>query len=232
MRLCTRKIFVVVLLTVGCGDTALDQQPGEEIPISGGSISSTSGGQVSSRAISGAPTMLAVRPSTPVAIEITWTDAAVNELIYEIERCSGTDCIDFLPVSRSPLASNTTSYTEEGLSPATIYRFRVRTTNRNGSSAWVLSENISTLMLPNTAIAASESTASSIALTWASTPSSYTSVEIERCEGVDCLDYRPTFNSPYMTSAKSTHTEPGLAVATIYRFRIRSVSDTTATSWL
>lgn len=232
MRLCTEIIIALFLLSTGCGAPESDQQPGEEIPISGDSAGSGVARQVSSRAISAAPTNLTVASNSPTSIDLTWEDAAVNELIYEIERCDGVGCVDFLPVARSPLAADTISHSEQDLSPDSIYKFQVRTTNRNGSSAWLVSEEVSTLLLPNSALATTATTASSIALGWTATASGFTGVEIERCEGVDCTDFKPIFNSPFTTTTMNTHTELGLTAATTYRFRIRSVSASTMTAWL
>lgn len=228
MRTIWQTLLILLLANFACGGDEVDQQPGEEVPISGGGAG---GRQISSRAISAAPSDLVIGDKTPQSIDFSWTDNAVNELIYEIERCEGADCEEFLPVERSPLAADTVSHSELELTPDTIYKFRLRTTNKNGSSEWLLSENVATFLLPISALTA-EAAASTISLTWATTVSPYTHVEIERCEGIDCTDFRSVFNSPFTSTDMTSYTEAGLNPSSSYRFRVRCATTSTSTAWL
>jgi hypothetical protein len=228
MRTIWQNLLILLLANFACGGDEVDQQPGEEVPISGGGAG---GRQISSRAISAAPSDLVIGDKTPTSIDFSWTDNAVNELIYEIERCTGADCEEFLPVTRSPLAADAVSHSELELDPDTIYKFRIRTTNKNGSSDWLLSDNVASLLLPISGLT-SEAAASTISLSWTTTVSPYTQVEIERCEGTDCTDFRAIFNSPFSSTDMTSYTEAGLNPSSSYRFRVRCATASTSTAWL
>ncbi len=120
-----------------------DDSDGGGVVVPIGSVAGGTSG-TSSRSVSSAPTDLVVQDTTSESIAISWTDTATNELIYEVEKCAGSGCESFEAVAKSPFAADTTSVTEEGLEPATVYRFRVRTTNGNGSSDWLTSDDINT----------------------------------------------------------------------------------------
>lgn len=90
------------------------------------------------------PSALTVGTTTGTAITISWTDNATNETAYAVERCSGASCSSYSAVSASPLAANSTTHTETGLSTSTVYRFRVKATNSFGSSSYITSSDITT----------------------------------------------------------------------------------------
>jgi hypothetical protein len=88
-----------------------------------------------------APTGVTVAPAGTRMVAVTWTDIAVNETSYEVQRCRlfGTRC-SFSNVATG-LAANTISYTNT-VSSAGTYRFRVRARNASGTSAYGTSGNI------------------------------------------------------------------------------------------
>ncbi|HWP81242.1 MAG TPA: FG-GAP-like repeat-containing protein [Bacteroidota bacterium] len=70
------------------------------------------------------PTNLVVTPISATQMTLTWTDNAINENGYQIERRQGiTGNYEALPTLPP---ANTTSYTDGGLSPGTTYFYRVR----------------------------------------------------------------------------------------------------------
>ncbi len=217
-------------LLLSCAEEKQDEQAGEEIPVSGGVISSGGGRAISSRAIAAAPTDIVLSSRSANILNISWTDAASNELIYEIEMCTGVDCENFEAVARSPLPADSVTHSESGLLPSTAYRFRVRT-NRNGSSAWLTSENIWTELDPNTSLTLTEASPTTLSIAWTPTSSTHNSVAIERCEGTECEDFRPLFGSPF-SAPLSAKTEAGLSVNTVYRFRVKAISETSESAWL
>lgn len=175
------------------------------------------------------PTDLKAGVRTANSIEILWTDLATDELFYEVGFCQGVDCAEFQ--ASSPLAANKTSYLQASLEPNTSYRFRVRTTNAYGSSAWAVSPNVMTQLSPLTNFAVTQLLNSVISIAWTAGSDSYTKVEIERCTELSCTSFRPVYGSPF-DAPKTNHTEGGLAPESINRFRIRVLSEGTDSAWL
>ncbi len=88
------------------------------------------------------PSALSVGTITSTAITISWTDNSSSETAYIVERCSGASCTNFAQVASK--AADSTSHTESGLTAATVYRFRVKSTNSFGSSEYMTSSDITT----------------------------------------------------------------------------------------
>ena len=83
----------------------------------------------------------------------------------------------------------------------------------------------------DTTLTAVATSTASIDLAWSSTSSPYTGVEIQRCSGAGCTDFKSVFGSPF-TGVKTQHSEAGLTSGTKYRFRVRSINATTSAPWL
>jgi hypothetical protein len=224
-------LIIWIALLLSCSEEKQGEEAGEEIPATGGGISSGGNQGVSSRAIASAPTGFTFSSNTADSIKFTWTDTASNELIYEVEMCSGQDCETFEPVPGSPLPADSIEHEELALLPASAFRFRIRATNRNGSSNWLSSGNVWTKLAQNSEFNLIEATPSSLTFSWTSSSSDHESVAIERCQGADCTNFQALFGSPFDApiSAKS---EAGLSADTIYRYRVKAISETTESAWL
>ncbi len=98
----------------------------------------------SSSLLSQAPTGFTEGTVTSSTIRFSWTDFSADESGFDVEQCTGADCTDFSPVADSPLVANSSSYTATGLTPVTVYRFRVRSINTFGASDWLTSDNLTT----------------------------------------------------------------------------------------
>jgi len=64
-------------------------------------------------------------------VKLTWTDRSSNESGFEIERATGTT---FTRIATAP--ANTTTFTDTGLQPATLYNYRLRAINSGGPSPY------------------------------------------------------------------------------------------------
>jgi len=81
-------------------------------------------------------------------IDLTWTDNAVTEDGFRIERCTGVvnvTCADADFAQIAQTGPNTTTYSDTGLSAATAYSYRVRAFNGAGNSAY---SNAATAITP------------------------------------------------------------------------------------
>ena len=81
-----------------------------------------------------APTNLVATVISKSQISLTWTDNATNEDGFEIERCKGATCTNFVQIAT--VGVNTTSYSNTGLTANTTYRYRVRAYNASGTSGY------------------------------------------------------------------------------------------------
>jgi hypothetical protein len=88
-----------------------------------------------------APTSLVATAATDTQINLTWTDNANNESGFEIERSPDGSTWAL----RATVGANTTSYSDTGLTPNTIYYYRVRAYNANGYSAYSNTASATTL---------------------------------------------------------------------------------------
>lgn len=80
-----------------------------------------------------APTGLNASAASSTRIDHSWTDNATNETSYKIERSSSSSG----PWTQiATTGSNTTSYSDIGLTPQTTYHYRVRASNAAGDSAY------------------------------------------------------------------------------------------------
>ena len=81
-----------------------------------------------------APTGLAGSATGTSQIRITWLNGAGIQDAVKIERCRGIFCTSFALVAT--VSGTSTAYTDSGLSRNTAYRYRVRSHNSTGDSAY------------------------------------------------------------------------------------------------
>jgi len=79
-----------------------------------------------------APSNAAATATSSSTIDVSWTDNAVTETGFEVER--STDGINFAPLATT--GADTVSFTDSGLSAQTTYHYRVRAINTAGASSW------------------------------------------------------------------------------------------------
>ena len=78
-----------------------------------------------------APTNLVATAISSSQIALSWTDNANNETGFQIQR--STNGVNFTLIAT--LGANVTTYTDNGLTAATTYYYRVRAFNASGNSA-------------------------------------------------------------------------------------------------
>jgi hypothetical protein len=182
----------------------------------------------------GDPTSLSVSGLSDTSLNLNWVDNATNELLYVIERCTGSGCTGFAAISNSPRPANTTTLAVTGLVQATIYRFRVRAENSYGESAWLttgdVTTNASTVSAP-TSLVIGTKTSTSVQISWTDNATNETEYQVERCTGAGCTSFTPVTASPLGANA-TTHTESPLSASTVYRFRVRAASAVNQSTYL
>lgn len=71
-------------------------------------------------------------------LRLTWTDVAINETGYEIERAPNANGVPGTYAPLATLGANVSIFTDVGLTPNTRYWYRVRAINEGGTSAWAV----------------------------------------------------------------------------------------------
>ena len=216
---------------------------GLEIPVLSGSpnvVTKKTMEQTGAPAAPGTPTVTA----TTTSITLTWTAPATNGgtlASYSIERQEARGAFasvtaDPVPVSDlivnvSP-AGTSTSYTDEGLSPATDYSYRLRAINQGGLSSGP-SPAVSKKTMEQTGapaapgdLQATNIGATRITLTW-DTPvdpgnTALDTYSIERRIGIGAFE--PLTPNPPLTGTSTSYTDTGLSPSITYSYRVRAIN--------
>ena len=164
-----------------------------------------------------APSGLVTVARTGLRIDLSWTDNATNETRFEVERCSGEGCTDFVKIATR--GANAADYSDAGLTPSTSYSYRVRAGNSGGTSDY---SNVSNTATPAALAAPSNLTAtgasfSQINLTWTDPGPTETGSNIERCLGAGCADFAWIGS---VGANVTSYSDNGLSVSTAYRYRV------------
>jgi hypothetical protein len=152
---------------------------------------------------------------------LTWTDNAANEFWYEIERCNGAGCANFVKVAQT-YGENATSFEDETVTPGATYTYRVRAVGFMGASGYTNPFTITiTQILPPAAptnLSAAPSGAN-IVLTWQDNATDEIAYYVERCQGAGCADFMgydaAGVNATSLTDYSVT---PGVS----YSYRVRA----------
>ena len=80
------------------------------------------------------PSDLGASAASRSQINLSWNDNSSNEAGFSIERCAGQSCTDFAQVAQ--VGPNVRFYADAGLTKNTVYRYRVRAFNADGSSGY------------------------------------------------------------------------------------------------
>jgi fibronectin type 3 domain-containing protein len=166
-----------------------------------------------------APTNLAATV-TGANVALSWTGSTDNVGVtaYQVERCQGNGCSNFVLIA----APTTTTYNDNGLAAGT-YSYRVRAVDAaNNASPY---SNVAPAVVPDvtppSAPANLSATASggTINLSWTAATDNVgvTGYQVERCQGTGCSVFAQ-IASPTATSYSDT----GLAVGS-YSYRVRAV---------
>jgi FtsP/CotA-like multicopper oxidase with cupredoxin domain len=134
-----------------------------------------------------APTNLTGALKTGPKINLTWTDNALNESVFVLERAEAGG--PFVQIATVPASNNTgnVSFTDTTIKPATMpvtYSYRVKAVNPIGESAWSNTASVTVqVAVPPTApsnLAATLVAGPKINMTFKDTATNETSFEVER----------------------------------------------------
>ncbi|HZF18150.1 MAG TPA: LamG-like jellyroll fold domain-containing protein [Burkholderiales bacterium] len=171
-----------------------------------------------------APSVISATVVSASEIDLSWTASTDNVGVtgYQVDRCTGVSCTNFVQVA----TSTTPSYNDLGLAGSTTYRYRARAVDAAGNvSANSSIVNATTLAVPDTTppsvptgLTATSTSPTQVVLAWiASTDNvGVTGYIVERCTGTPC---------PWVqigTTTATSFTDTGLTPATTYSYWVRA----------
>lgn len=171
------------------------------------------------------PTSLTVSMMTEARVRLTWTDNSGGTAGYEIWRKIGAG--DWTRLAAVPPPAST--FTDTGVSPSTVYTYRVRATRADGTtSAWSSEAGLTTPAAPAapTGLTAQATGPTQVSLSWGSTPLNATAIELYRRSSSEGWKLVAVLG-PNATGYTDRALQPG----TSYTYRARAANDYFASGW-
>jgi fibronectin type 3 domain-containing protein len=159
-------------------------------------------------------------------IDLAWGASTDNVGVtgYSIERCSGSGCSNFAPVT----TVTGTTYKDTALSSGTSYSYRVRATDAAGNfSPYTNTATQSTPAVDTQAptqpgtLSASAVSASEVDLSWGASTDNVgvTGYLIERCSSASCTNFAQIAAT---TGTGTTYKDMSVNASTTYSYRVRA----------
>jgi hypothetical protein len=159
------------------------------------------------------PVAFAATPASSTQINLTWT-AAPGATGTRVERCSGSGCTNFAQIAQLTAAA----LANVSLTPATLYRYRVRAYNAGGASAYSPVVEATTPPVIPGGLTVRTISAAEVSVRWSDTVGE-TGFQLERCAGTGCTNFAVVGQ----TSANViTFSNGALSSGTRYRYRVRA----------
>ncbi|MGV8136630.1 MAG: fibronectin type III domain-containing protein [Mangrovibacterium sp.] len=166
-----------------------------------------------------APVNLIAKGSSTSSIDLSWQDMSNNETGFEIERSSNG--IDFTRIST--VEAGKTAYTDNELSSATKYYFRVRATGPAGSSEYTnvadaTTGSDATVPVAPETLKATATYSTFVSLSWRDNSNNETGFEIER--SLDGTAF--TLLTTVAPNSSAYKDENDVTPSTTYYYRVRA----------
>ncbi len=166
------------------------------------------------------PQDVAVEALSHNSLQVSWTDASAGETGFKIERSGETGGFTLIHTT----AGDVTTFSDTGLNAATIYRYRVRSTNGGCDSVYSTVATGQTRDSPPVApsgLTARGVSDTRIELSWTDNSDNETGFKIERRRGS---------NDPFtlletVEADATTFADTNLQHSTTYTYRVRATSD-------
>jgi len=170
--------------------------------------------------VPGIPTSLTATTVTATQIDLAWTDNAVNEDGFIIERCEGGACTDFADIQT--VGADVVVYSDNTLNVSTSYRYRVRAFNANGSSGVSNIAGAATNPPADpTNLVAATMAGDRIDITWDDNADNEAAYLIERCDGTGCSTFAEITD---LAPGSTTYSDLNVLVDSIYTYRVRAIN--------
>ena len=212
------KYRVVALNTVGYGGQFMST-----------TVSSTSASIVIGTAPA-APTKLTATAALPTTINLAWTDNAINESSFVLQRSNGGAYVTI-----ATLPANTKTYADTSFALGATYTYRIAAVNLVGQSAYATSNTVAA-PLPPTAPSlftgvngTNNGTLRSVILSWKDNSATETGFTIQRASN---SAFTLNLNSVTTNANVITLTQSNLTANTKYYYRIRANNASGSSAWV
>lgn len=125
------------------------------------------------------PTSLIATGVSSTRIDLSWTDNALGEYAYKVER-SNNPSSGFVQIGTTNPIGSSTTYADEGLTPSTTYYYRVRAYDEDVHSAYSNVATGATTLVAPSSLTATTISATQIDLAWTDNSTGETGFRIER----------------------------------------------------
>lgn len=175
-----------------------------------------------------APTNLTASAVSQTQIYLSWTDNAVNESGYIVERAVGSGAFGICAY----LSANTQTFSDTGLTNNTIYRYRVMArgdgtilNNSAYSNEVTATTGASTGVLPTpTNLIATTASATQINLSWSDNAGNESGYLVERAAGNGAFSLLA-----YLSANSQSFSDSGLTANITYKYRVQAMGNGTTT---
>jgi FtsP/CotA-like multicopper oxidase with cupredoxin domain len=183
-------------------------------------------------AIPGAPTTLTATLQAGPLVQLTWTDNAVNETGFRIERSTNGGAFSFLALAWPLSTTGTVTFNDTAVQPvatAQTYAYRVAAVNVGGTSAFTNTASVTEPALPaapgsfGIVNGPNKNKQRSVILTWADNSNNETGFTIQRA--TNAL-FTQGLTTATVGANVTTLTQTSLTPNTQYWYRIRANNGT------
>ncbi|QJD80222.1 fibronectin type III domain-containing protein [Spirosoma rhododendri] len=167
-----------------------------------------------------APARLTATATSPTQVALAWADLSNNESSFQLERSSSATGT-FTKVA--DIAANATTYTDNNLTDATQYCYRIRAINAAGPSGYADAVCVTTPLAPPaspTDLTALVQDYDQIRLNWTAVSPKAVTISIERATSAN----GPFVEIKQVPAAVTSYVDPGLTEFTIYYYRIKAIN--------
>ena len=158
--------------------------------------------------------------------QLSWTDGAINEAGFRIERCDFAGCSSYVEVGTAPAnpINGLTTFDDVGAPSGATLRYRVRAANAVGFSGYSATLDLNTDGLPADPTGLSATTTptqpiATVALAWTDNATTEDGYRIERCVGTSCTNFTTLIDLP---ADATSHVDASTAFELVYRYRVQA----------
>jgi hypothetical protein len=169
------------------------------------------------------PSAVATTVMSSSTVRINWTDASTNETYFATQQRTKVADVWSAWTNAGTPGANATTHTFTGLTPETMYQYRLRSCNADGCSTWAAGAEVPTpAAVPPavpTPVSATVMSATEITLVWPDV-SYVTNYQVQRSTQVDGVF--GGYVNVGQPDANTTNFVDIVAPATTYRYRVRA----------
>ncbi|MBX3132003.1 MAG: hypothetical protein KF689_01280 [Gemmatimonadaceae bacterium] len=169
------------------------------------------------------PTDFTATPQSATSVQLAWTDNSVIETGFEIDRCLGAACTEFVTVAT--LSENTTEFLDITLTPDQTYTYRMRALNVWGASDYTAVAEASTdIPLPPSDLIATLVSENRVDLQWTDNSGVETGFTIERCADIPSVECSDFTELTTLGANVTSFSDESVVLGQRYRYRVLAFS--------